>query len=229
MHYASIPGEDKYVFPDRRKYSVAGEAGEWNMFSQAVTSIQWSGRTWAWITPNNPWPCPLLTHWLYVAHTNTVLKLISIFNPQQLTRAMHTYTAQESRDNRFWIWDSNCLHYRTVWCVHISVEFAWYMFGHWMLHCTHQHQFVLNCCHRLRYSTRRTKRLSQAMHIAQDSSSSTSSLCSDTLKQLPIQIIKCSDTPENNYWSTSWLCSDTLKQLLIQKKYKNFNFSLSDY
>ena len=68
--------------PYQRKYTVVDHVGEWNTYSQAVTSIQWSGRTWAWITPNNPWPCPLLTltalHWYC-----TAVAPISIFNPQK--------------------------------------------------------------------------------------------------------------------------------------------------
>ena len=72
--------------PYQRKYTVVDHhVGEWNTYSQAVTSIQWSGRTWGWITPNNPWPCPLLT--LTALHRehcySSAVALISIFNPQK--------------------------------------------------------------------------------------------------------------------------------------------------
>ena len=71
--------------PYQRKYTVVDHVGEWNTYSQAVTSIQWSGRTWGWITPNNPWPCPLLT--LTALHRercySSAVALISIFNLQK--------------------------------------------------------------------------------------------------------------------------------------------------
>ena len=131
--------EDKYVFPGKRKYTVAGG---WNMYSQAVTSIQWSGRTWAWITPNNPWPCPLLT--LTAQHIQCW---------RRFQYSTHSSWAEQciycTRDNRFWIWDSHlnlrftfCLmHVRTLPdALHASAPV-----------CT------LNCCHWLRYSTRRSK------------------------------------------------------------------------